>query len=66
MRNSLALGGEFIITAEDVLDSLAMVPAKLLTNHDATTDPGFVKPTDCEIVYVDPKKKLEAKRRAQS
>lgn len=66
MRNSLVLGGEFIVTAEDVLDSLAMVPAKLLTNHDPTSDPSFVKPVDCEVVYVDPKMKLEAKRRAQS
>jgi len=41
----LIKGGEFILTAQDILDSLDIVPGAMIGEHHD------VKPGECKIIY---------------
>lgn len=46
----MILGGEYIITTEEVLTTLDVVSTKVLHNYRGI--PGTVLASDCEIIYV--------------
>lgn len=60
MRKDITMGGEFILTAEDLLKSVELVPAIYTKEFNPVESSGFVLAKECAPVY-NKKKPLKTK-----